>query len=83
MKQRSRREYSLQVMAEAVKGKPREQWEKAIREAYPFGPRQYWPYKAWLQARKEFLGRVKPEALPEPTAIEGQGKMFEEEEDKP
>lgn len=26
----------------------------AIRNAYPWGPRQRWPYKAWLIARREF-----------------------------
>lgn len=23
---------------------------RAVREAYPFGERQYWPYKQWLKA---------------------------------
>ncbi|MFG0230527.1 hypothetical protein [Achromobacter sp. 413638] len=26
----------------------------AIRDAYPWGERRRWPYKAWLQARREF-----------------------------
>lgn len=30
---------------------------KAIDAAYPFGLRQYFPYKAWLRARKEFIAR--------------------------
>jgi hypothetical protein len=30
---------------------------KAVADAYPFGPRQYWPYKAWCKARREYLGR--------------------------
>lgn len=27
----------------------------AIDKAYPFGQRRYWPYKAWLSARKYFF----------------------------
>ncbi len=30
---------------------------RAIQSAYPFGARKGWPYKAWLQARHEYLGR--------------------------
>ncbi len=26
----------------------------AIRDAYPWGKRRAWPYKAWLLARREF-----------------------------
>ncbi|WP_162876301.1 hypothetical protein [Achromobacter insuavis] len=26
----------------------------AIRDAYPWGERKNWPYKAWLLARREF-----------------------------
>lgn len=29
--------------------------KKIIDEAYPFGPREMWPYKAWLKARKAYL----------------------------
>lgn len=28
---------------------------KAIDAAYPFGPREHWPYKQWLAARKSFF----------------------------
>lgn len=31
-----------------------EQTHLAIRAAYPWGERRAWPYKAWLQARREF-----------------------------
>lgn len=34
-----------------------EQRMKAIDEAYPFGPRQYSPYKTWLKARRDYLCR--------------------------
>ena len=29
---------------------------KALREAYPFGPRKYWPYKVWLSEIARQLG---------------------------
>ncbi|MFC4158244.1 hypothetical protein [Chitinimonas lacunae] len=28
---------------------------RAIDAAYPFGERCYWPYKAWLSARRKFF----------------------------
>ena len=35
---------------------------KAISDAYPFGERAHWPYKAWLKAQRRYLARwsVKP-----------------------
>lgn len=41
---------------------------KAVDAAYPFGERHYWPYKAWLKARRKLcagLPGVKP--LPQKT----------------
>ncbi|MGH8465303.1 MAG: hypothetical protein ACRER5_14250 [Pseudomonas sp.] len=35
-------------------GNTTEQTHLAIRAAYPWGERRAWPYKAWLQARREF-----------------------------
>lgn len=32
--------------------------KKAIDAAYPFGPRQYHPYKIWLKRRKEALAQI-------------------------
>ena len=34
-----------------------EQRKAAIKAAYPFGERDYWPYKAWLKARRDYLAR--------------------------
>lgn len=31
-----------------------EQTHQAIKDAYPWGERRAWPYKAWLMARREF-----------------------------
>lgn len=41
--------------------------KKAISEAYPWGQRQYHPYKMWLKAQKEYMSRfVKSDsAIPE------------------
>jgi hypothetical protein len=36
----------------------------AIDAAYPFGPRAYWPYKAWLKARRTYLAPFDPKAPP-------------------
>lgn len=36
----------------------------ALRDAYPWGPREYWPYKAWCAAVREAL------KTPEPPLIE-------------
>ena len=35
-------------------GMTTEQTHQAIRAGYPWGERRAWPYKAWLQARREF-----------------------------
>lgn len=29
----------------------------AIRDAYPFGSREHYPYKAWLKAQRAYLAR--------------------------
>lgn len=35
---------------------------KAIRAAYPFGPREHWPYKAWCKAQRAYLAKYDPKA---------------------
>ena len=37
-----------------AQGQALEQIDLAIRDAYPWGERRAWPYKAWLMARREF-----------------------------
>lgn len=39
------------VLAETARCTPRER-RAALREAYPFGPKEYWPYKVWLSEIK-------------------------------
>lgn len=31
----------------------------ALREGYPFGARENHPYKAWLRAQREYLGKFR------------------------
>lgn len=33
---------------------------KALRNAYPFGQRAYFPYKAWCRAQREYLAKFAP-----------------------
>ncbi len=36
---------------------------KAVQAAYPFGARSGWPYKAWLKARRRYLGMFNEDGL--------------------
>lgn len=45
---------------EENKGKSEAEIRLALREAYPFGPRQYHPYKIWLDEIKRQTGRLWP-----------------------
>lgn len=38
----------------------------ALKDAYPFGERAYWPYKAWCKARKAYLAKYDPKTPPPP-----------------
>ena len=42
--------------------------KRAIRAAYPFGEREYWPYKAWCKAQREYLAKYDPKA-PQPPLL--------------
>lgn len=35
--------------------------KRTVDAAYPFGVRQHWPYKAWLEARRAYLDRFRPD----------------------
>ncbi len=43
---------------------PWKERKAAVYAAYPFGPREYWPYKAWCKARREYLAKYDPKAPP-------------------
>jgi hypothetical protein len=45
---------------------------KALREAYPFGEREYWPYKVWLDEIRRQRGILKRKDR----APEEQGRLF-------
>lgn len=34
--------------------------KKALRDAYPFEERKYFPYKAWCKAQKAYLAKFAP-----------------------
>ena len=41
----------------------------AIDAAYPFGQRAYWPYKAWLKARRAYLAKFGPVGRQQPSPL--------------
>lgn len=49
------------VLAETA-GKPEAEIKKALHGAYPFGPREYHPYKIWLSEIKRQRGATKKHA---------------------
>ena len=51
---------------------PLKERKRLIDAAYPFGPREYWPYKAWCKARRKYLERygLKPLHAPQPTLLD-------------
>lgn len=52
-----------QALATVPRGTPRDEVERIIKEAYPWGERAHWPYKAWLAARQSALAmRFAPKA---------------------
>lgn len=48
---------------------------RALREAYPFGNRRYWPYKVWLDEihRQRQIGKHAPR---QPEVDDRQGTLF-------
>lgn len=34
--------------------------KRALKDGYPFGEREYWPYKAWCKAKRKYLARFEP-----------------------
>lgn len=39
--------------------------KKALAEAYPFGAKSHFPYKAWCKARREYLAKYEtPKPIP-------------------
>ena len=48
-----------------TKDKPKKEIKKALFDAYPFGWRQYWPYKVWLDEIKIQTRKKKPQYFDE------------------
>ena len=47
------------TVAEETRGWPERERRRAFSEAYPFGPKEHFPYKAWRQEVRRALG-IKP-----------------------
>jgi hypothetical protein len=59
------RERAAPIVARVLretKGKPEREVRAALREAYPFGERTYWPYKVWLDEVARQRGTRRPKA---------------------
>ncbi len=73
------RECARQVICEVIERVGRND-EKALRaalrEAYPFGVRKYFPYKVWLDEIKVQLNRKKPSPGRTLPSCAGQAKLF-------
>lgn len=55
------RDHSRRVISEVVRKsgwKTEQELRKALREAYPFGMRQYHPYKVWCDEVKKQMRRL-------------------------
>jgi hypothetical protein len=66
----------VQREAEA-QGLDAEATRRLVDAAYPFGPREHWPYRQWLKARRELLG------LPGSVSAGDQGKLAAWQEGAP
>lgn len=57
-------ETARQHIAEVSEGFPKDmpfkERKKAIYDAYPFGTRSHFPYKAWCKAQREYLAKYDP-----------------------
>ncbi|PZP68370.1 hypothetical protein [Methylorubrum populi] len=49
----------------------------ALRDGYPFGPRENAPYQAWLKAQRAYLARYRPAGPHRPIPQrDGQPSLF-------
>lgn len=68
----------IRVFAFLPEGADAKQIRKAVREAYPFGPRKYWPYKVWLaRVRRWKLARAMGLTVPPEKAVRRREKRDE------
>lgn len=79
------REVIARVHARLPENATLKQRKAALRDAYPFGERNYWPYRAWRKARREYLAKfITAKDAEAHRAIwrdqmRGQGYMFAED----
>lgn len=82
---RTWRERARVVIAEVLKeteGQSESEIRRALREAFPFGPRDYYPYKVWLDEIKVQRGLKKPKRPPRvPPPDPNQRGLFEGEDE--
>ena len=50
---------------------------KALREAYPWGPREYHPYRIWLDEIRVQLGTKQEKPKPEPSSPSSERGLFD------
>lgn len=73
----------IRVIAENQGGDP-DELRKKVSEAYPFGQRRYYPYKAWLKAVTKLLGpsekklKAHHQRVTDLESIKGQETLFNE-----
>lgn len=65
-------------------GKPEKEVRAALHAAYPFGEREYWPYKIWCSEIAYQRGRKERKKtgkgiVRQPKSLPGQQNMFTEE----
>jgi hypothetical protein len=76
---KSWREYAKPIIKQVLKdtaGQPEKVIRKALKEAYPFGLRQYHPYKIWLDEIKVQRGKRKFNARKSDVIPENQTNIF-------
>lgn len=74
----------IEAVIEANKGRPLNDIRKALRDAFPWGPRQYHPYKIWLDECRLQLGLQPKKPTPSESRrikqvkpCDGQGELFQ------
>lgn len=59
-----------EVFAELPEGATVKEARKAVRDAYPFGLRECYPYKVWLDESRRWMAQRFPELRKEPVKID-------------
>jgi hypothetical protein len=62
-------------------GKPENEIRKALRDAFPWPPRKYHPYKIWLDEIRVQMGKRKFKAKKQKPVAPNQTNMFDDDPD--